>query len=573
MEPEASDLPEDDIDWDSYPDFPLWDNDDVEVIRQDTPAVKEKMYSNLDPLDNTLLGKGVPNFVLDPGSVKNFPPLATPEQLEAMQRYYMGEQRIRPPIVREIPDMSAGSQSVFFEGAGIKKGFDKEAAWIQTHSGRRFCPTSPNPDAIVIQDVAHALAMQCRFSGHCRKFYCVTPDTKILTSNLTWVPAGNLRTFDGLVGFDEYPVKVFDNNRNRRKMRYANVMSTGLIKRHVWALHLSDGTVLKSSDEHPWLVSAKKSRNQKWETTQEIVAAVGAGRQRFILKFLEPWDNRRNPEVEYLSGIIDGEGTINCDRKGFIISIAQKPGPVLDKIKTALNNNGFKYGEYPHKSGVHNLQILGTWHDKLKFLSITNSVRLLDKYKEHLRNESWRKEFDSITMLTVEKVEDLGIQDVVALETSSRTYFAEGFGAHNSVAQHSVLVSHICDSQDALWGLLHDASEAYLVDVPRPLKRSGKLQGYIEFEAKMQEAVCRRFGLPLKEPPSVKRADQALLATEARDLMSPLHPDWDWPIEPLPFLIEPWEHQRAKDMFMKRFFELTGSPHGYEHYLHYKDQL
>jgi hypothetical protein len=313
VEPEASDLPEDDINWDSYPDFPLWDNDDVEVIRQNTPAVKEKMYSNLDPLDNTLLGKGVPNFVLDPGSVKNFPPLATPEQLEAMQRYYMGEQMVRPPIVREIPDMSAGSQSVFFEGAGIKKGFDREAAWIQTHSGRRFCPTSPNPKAIVIQDVAHALAMQCRFSGHCRKFY--------------------------------------------------------------------------------------------------------------------------------------------------------------------------------------------------------------------------------------------------------------------SVAQHSVLVSHICDSQDALWGLLHDASEAYLVDVPRPLKRSGKLQGYIEFEAKMQEAVCRRFGLPLKEPPSVKRADQALLATEARDLMSPLHPDWDWPIEPLPFLIEPWEHQRAKDMFMKRFFELTGSPHGYEHYLHYKDQL
>lgn len=126
-----------------------------------------------------------------------------------------------------------------------------------------------------------------------------------------------------------------------------------------------------------------------------------------------------------------------------------------------------------------------------------------------------------------------------------------------SVAQHSVLVSHICDQGDALWGLMHDASEAYLVDVPRPLKQSGKFQAYLDFEEKMQEAVCQRFGLSIKEPPSVKVADKALLATEARDLMAPLHPDWRQPVDPLPFRIEPWDPARAKVEFMDRFSKLT----------------
>jgi uncharacterized protein len=168
------------------------------------------------------------------------------------------------------------------------------------------------------------------------------------------------------------------------------------------------------------------------------------------------------------------------------------------------------------------------------------------------------------------------IQDI-AHALSMQCRFSGHSKEFYSVAQHCVLVSYICDHNDALWGLMHDATEAYLVDVPRPLKRSGKFQAYIEFEAVMQEAICRRFALPFKEPPSVKEADTVLLATEARDLMSPLHSDWQQPRDPLPFKIEPWDHNKAKDMFMKRFFELTcpadSAKMHYEHYLKYRDVL
>jgi uncharacterized protein len=168
------------------------------------------------------------------------------------------------------------------------------------------------------------------------------------------------------------------------------------------------------------------------------------------------------------------------------------------------------------------------------------------------------------------------IQDI-AHALSMQCRFSGHCREFYSVAQHSVLVSYICEHKDALWGLMHDASEAYLIDVPRPLKRSGKFQAYIEFEKVMQEAICRRFDLPFAEPLSVKEADTVLLATEARDLMSPLHSDWHQPKEPLPFKIEPWDHNKARDMFMKRFFDLAvGAPAAqmhYEHYLQHKSVL
>ena len=44
---------------------------------------------------------------------------------------------------------------------------------IETRSGIFFCLTDPNPSHIKIEDIAHSLSMQCRFNGHCNKFYSV----------------------------------------------------------------------------------------------------------------------------------------------------------------------------------------------------------------------------------------------------------------------------------------------------------------------------------------------------------------------------------------------------------------
>jgi hypothetical protein len=45
--------------------------------------------------------------------------------------------------------------------------------WIQTFTGRQYWPLDPREGDVYIEDIAHALSLQCRFTGHCRSFYSV----------------------------------------------------------------------------------------------------------------------------------------------------------------------------------------------------------------------------------------------------------------------------------------------------------------------------------------------------------------------------------------------------------------
>lgn len=49
----------------------------------------------------------------------------------------------------------------------------RDDAWILTYTGREFWPLDPRAEDVFIEDIAHALALTCRFTGHCREFYSV----------------------------------------------------------------------------------------------------------------------------------------------------------------------------------------------------------------------------------------------------------------------------------------------------------------------------------------------------------------------------------------------------------------
>ena len=143
---------------------------------------------------------------------------------------------------------------------------------------------------------------------------------------------------------------------------------------------------------------------------------------------------------------------------------------------------------------------------------------------------------------------------MVALETSSHTYFAEGFGAHNSVAEHSYRVSYMVPEEHALWGLMHDAGECYCVDVPRPLKHMDGMKAYRDHEKRVMQAICAWFNMDPVEPPEVKAADNVMLVTEQRDLLNNSIPDFN--IEPLVNTICPMASRTAEKAFLRRFYEL-----------------
>jgi hypothetical protein len=137
---------------------------------------------------------------------------------------------------------------------------------------------------------------------------------------------------------------------------------------------------------------------------------------------------------------------------------------------------------------------------------------------------------------------------------------------HYSVAQHSVLVSehvekavghhvHLHPPGVAAWALLHDAAEAYVLDIPRPLKHA--LPEFQQAEKKVMAAICDAFDLPHEEPAIVKRIDTAILADEAKVLMGDPQ-DWNLPEPALGVFINKWKPDEAEFMWLKRFMDLGG---------------
>lgn len=154
--------------------------------------------------------------------------------------------------------------------------------------------------------------------------------------------------------------------------------------------------------------------------------------------------------------------------------------------------------------------------------------------------------------------DEVNIEDI-AHALSHQCRFAGHVKEFYSVAQHSVMVSVAAVGgadrvRVAKWGLLHDAAEAYLVDVPTPVKRY--LSEYKEAEERLQDAIAEAFGLTGKIPDAVHYADRVVLATEMRDLM-PVADNTELP-PPLVAKVVGMSPIAAKTQFMTRFRQLFG---------------
>lgn len=124
-----------------------------------------------------------------------------------------------------------------------------------------------------------------------------------------------------------------------------------------------------------------------------------------------------------------------------------------------------------------------------------------------------------------------------------------------SVAEHSVHASRALPDDLALIGLLHDASEAYLSDVIRPVKPY--LNNYGQIEDRFMQAIGARFGFAWPMPEEVKRIDNAMLTTEALALKGHDVSDWFLPEPALPVRLECWSPDRARVEFLQRYAELA----------------
>lgn len=126
---------------------------------------------------------------------------------------------------------------------------------------------------------------------------------------------------------------------------------------------------------------------------------------------------------------------------------------------------------------------------------------------------------------------------------------------HYSVAEHCLLLSQAVSPENALWALLHDATEAYIGDMVRPLKQM--MPHFQTVEDNLMDVICYRFELEPEMPEEVHQADARILVNEKNALMGPSPLPWEQDgLEPLAVEIRALSAYQASNSYMARLNEL-----------------
>ena len=167
---------------------------------------------------------------------------------------------------------------------------------------------------------------------------------------------------------------------------------------------------------------------------------------------------------------------------------------------------------------------------------------------------------------------DIEIEDIARGIARVARWNGQTSGDHAfSVAEHSVVVMNIftqlnpkASREDRLMALLHDAAEYVIGDMISPFKTALGLD-YKAFEARLEEAIHMRFGLPAKMPASlkkkIKKADVYCAWFEATQIagfsISEANKFFIAPPEDLGLKIEPLSVKEAEALFLKTFEALV----------------
>lgn len=261
--------------------------------------------------------------------------------------------------------------------------------------------------------------------------YCVAADEPVLTLDLRWVPAGDLQIGDKLYAFDE-------EKKDKRGRRYcpSRVEQHEVKELPCLKITFSDGETLTCTPEHPILVKFHESQPWRWVQAQDLMARTsrkGYETKTYLAAKIPMWKEDTSYEAGWLAGMFDGEGSFAGRNKQRVsnncLSVAQNPGPILDRLKISLSEKGFQFTVSRGKNFCKQIRLKGGYFEHLKFLGSIRPNRLISKLAyPHVHANKVR----------VVGVEDAGVQRVAVMSTSSRTYISKGVLSHNSHQAYAI---------------------------------------------------------------------------------------------------------------------------------------
>lgn len=261
--------------------------------------------------------------------------------------------------------------------------------------------------------------------------FCASEQSKVLTSSLKWVQLKDIEVGQEIVGVDETPLI---GRGNGRKMRRAVVEGKRVVHEPAFRLKMDNGEELIATAPHRFLSKVHGGTRVVWKTVSEFLVGDEI---RYITK---PWGDT-TVEDAWIGGIIDGEGHIRAKSSGDAeVRINQAAGPVWEKIVQYAKKSGFSYREDwdKRKSGEKS-----KWGNKpvgsITFDRMNEIFALLGKTQSvRAKDVSWWEGKDlpgkrsGKAWSAIVSIEPLGVQKMIDLQTSGKTFVLDGFVSHNS---------------------------------------------------------------------------------------------------------------------------------------------
>lgn len=260
--------------------------------------------------------------------------------------------------------------------------------------------------------------------------FCVSADVRVLTADLRWIPAGEVRVGDHLAGFDEnIPVS------GRRRWRRSVVERAEVIPRPCYSVVFEDGSQACATADHLWLAcgpAGSRYAKADWYRTDALVSRRGGARA--VVMPTEVWSEDTSWEAGYLAAAFDGEGHfihgVRGDGAGhgggqYVgIVFSQRDNEMYAEVVRCLKVLGFTFRE-EIRPDVRQV-IIGRRHEVLRFLGSIRPRRMLAQFRFE-----WLGQLNAMERVRVKDVGYVGERPVAVLTTSTGTYIAEGLAVHN----------------------------------------------------------------------------------------------------------------------------------------------
>jgi RecA/RadA recombinase len=280
--------------------------------------------------------------------------------------------------------------------------------------------------------------------------WCLAPGTYVLKRDFSWVPVGDIREGDELIGFEEFAANP---GPGKQRVFEPSIVEANPMKKLPTRRIVNDkGVETWASNDHLWLCSNKHNGATEWKRSVDLVPGDK------ILWFGNPWfDYPPKPDIcGYLAGLFDGEGWVDRSRAAF----AQLDGPVFRQGIDYLEQLGFKVAigdEHPSvkatKYGrpVKRARIGGTVSEMMRFLDLIPSLRMRENAGDWWIGKGivskGRHSEPGSCYATVVVNEDRGEENLCCIQTSSKTLIANGMYSHNSSTKTRTCYAIIAEAQ------------------------------------------------------------------------------------------------------------------------------